>query len=87
MGAANIDITAGSKDKLRPTYLTSRLTYQFCMEVRIEKSKDVVTTRKGENTAQEIRLDGKMLDDMNNFQHIGANRIKRLTIISCSRDV
>ena len=38
----------------------------------------MVTTRKGENTAQEIRLDGKMLDDMNNYQHIGSNRITRL---------
>ena len=38
----------------------------------------MVTTRKGENTAHEIRVDGKMLDDMNNFQHIRSNRIKRL---------
>ena len=38
----------------------------------------MVTTRKGENTAQDIRLNGKMLDDMNKFQHIGSNRIKRL---------
>ena len=38
----------------------------------------MVTTRKGENTTQEIRVDGKMLDDMNNFQHIGSDRIKRL---------
>ena len=39
------------------------------MEVMIEKSKDMVTTKKGGNTAQEIIVDGKMLDDMNNFQH------------------
>ena len=45
---------------------------------RIEKSKDMVTTRKGVNTAQDIRLNGKTLDDMKNFQHIGSNRIKRL---------
>ena len=48
----------------------------------------MVTTRKGENTAQDIRFNGKMLDDMNN---IGSNRIKRLQhtgpVISCSRDV
>ena len=31
----------------------------------------MVTTRKGENTAQEIRVDEKMLDEMDNFQHIG----------------
>ena len=30
------------------------------------------------NTAQEIRVDGKMLDDMNNFPHIGSNIIKQL---------
>ena len=36
--------------------------------------------RKGsnKNTAQEIRVDGKMLDDMNNFPHIGSNIIKQL---------
>ena len=30
------------------------------------------------NIAQEIRVDGKMLDDMKNFPHIGSNIIKRL---------
>ena len=29
-------------------------------------------------TAHEIRVDGKMLDKMNYFQHIGSNRMKRL---------
>ena len=58
------------------------------MEVRIEKSKDMATTGKGENTAQETIMDGKMLDDMNNFQQIGSNRIKRLQhVLCCSRNV
>ena len=41
-------------------------------------SKDMVTTRMGEHTSHAIRVDRKMLDDMNNFQHIGSNIIKRL---------
>ena len=31
-----------------------------------------------ENTAQEIIMDGKMMDEINNFQHIGSNRMKLL---------
>ena len=63
-------------------------THRFCMDVRIEKSKDMATTSKGENTAQETIVDGKMLDDMNNFQQIGSNRIKRLQhVLFCSRNV
>ena len=46
-------------------------THIFCMEVRIEKSKDMmVTNRRGENTPQEIRVDGKMMDEMNNFHQL-----------------
>ena len=40
-------------------------THTFCMKVRIEKSKDIVTTRKGGNNTQEIRVDGKMLFGLN----------------------
>ena len=33
--------------------------------------------RKG-NTSQETRVDGKMMAEMNNCQHIGSNIMKRL---------
>ena len=48
--ADNIDLIAGSNDKLKD--LTSRLTltHSFCIEVRIETSKDMFTTRKVKHT-------------------------------------
>ena len=47
-----------------------------------------MVTSKGETTAHEIRVDGKILDEINNCQHIGSNRMKQLQhIVCCSRNV
>ena len=68
----NIDLTAGSKDKL--TYLTSRIdlpTHICCMEVRIENRKDIwLPPGKGKHcTGDTSGWEGKLLDETRSCQY------------------
>ena len=71
--ADNIDLIAGSQRQTDIYYEPMDLPeHRFCMEVRIETNKDMVTTRKvtpctGDNS------EGKTLGEVNNFQYIGSS--------------
>ena len=72
--ADNIDLIAVSQRQTYRCYEPIDLipTHRFCMEVRIETNKEMVTTRKGTPcTGDNIR--GNTLDDINNFQYIISN--------------
>ena len=71
--ADNIDLIAGSEDKL--TDLTRLLTYQhiaFVWNFLIETNTEMVTTRKGTLCTGD-NSGGKTLDEMNNVQYISSN--------------
>ena len=92
-GADNIDLYCRIQRQTYRSYEPTDLpTHIFCMEVRLEKNKYMCIGYHQERgkTAQEIRVDGKMMDDMSNF-HIGSNRMKRLQhniiLLCCSINV
>ena len=89
----NTDLLAGSKDKL--AYLTSRLTYQHIDFARKyqdsqEHGHDYHQERRG-YTAHTIRVDGKMLDEMNNLLSTYWLQLNETVttyyILCCSRNV
>ena len=71
--ADNIDLMAVSQRQTCRCYESIDLpTHIFCMEVRIETIKDMVTTRKGTPCTGD-NSGGKTLDELNNFQYIISN--------------